>query len=291
MAGRRFYWLKLKKDFFKRHDIRILEKMEHGHDIVLLYIKLLCESLDHDGNLRFSDTLPYTTSMISAIMDFPEDVVKSAMKLYQDFGLVTITKDDTIHMNHLDDMIGVETDWAEKKRRQRENVKPSLESVDNVPQVSSETGDNVKTDEGQKVDMSDKRIENREKRIENRDKIDLEREKEREKSLSPSPSIKRFVKPSVDDVKAYCEGRKNSVDAERFVAYYESVGWRIGGKSPMRDWRAAVRTWERRQTSEPQTKRKPDEIPIMENTYDFSDEGIEKKLEDSRAFLDSLLED
>ena len=56
---------------------------------------------------------------------------------------------------------------------------------------------------------------------------------------------KRFSKPSVQDVAAYCKERGNGVDAEAFCDFYESKGWRVGSQ-PMKDWRAAVRTWERR---------------------------------------------
>ena len=62
---------------------------------------------------------------------------------------------------------------------------------------------------------------------------------------APKPTRKRFEKPTVEDVKAYCQERHNSIDAERFVDYYEAKGWMVG-KSHMRDWRAAVRNWERR---------------------------------------------
>ena len=48
----------------------------------------------------------------------------------------------------------------------------------------------------------------------------------------------------MEEVKAYCLERKNKVDAVRFVDYYTANGWRVG-KNPMKDWRAAVRTWER----------------------------------------------
>lgn len=54
----------------------------------------------------------------------------------------------------------------------------------------------------------------------------------------------RFSPPSVEEVRSYCEERKNSVDAERFIDYYTSNGWKVG-KNAMKDWRAAVRTWER----------------------------------------------
>lgn len=56
---------------------------------------------------------------------------------------------------------------------------------------------------------------------------------------------KRFTPPTVDEVAAYCRERGNTVDAQRFVDYYASKGWKVGS-SGMKDWRAAVRNWERR---------------------------------------------
>lgn len=53
-----------------------------------------------------------------------------------------------------------------------------------------------------------------------------------------------FAPPTLEDVEAYCRERNNSVDAQRFFDYYTSNGWKVG-KNPMKDWKAAVRTWER----------------------------------------------
>tara|TARA_R110002020_G_scaffold162915_1_gene348805 strand:- start:2073 stop:2693 length:621 start_codon:yes stop_codon:yes gene_type:complete len=58
-------------------------------------------------------------------------------------------------------------------------------------------------------------------------------------------SIKRFKKPSWEEVSDYCNERMNNVDAKTFVDFYESKGWKIG-KNPMKDWKAAVRTWEKK---------------------------------------------
>ena len=66
----------------------------------------------------------------------------------------------------------------------------------------------------------------------------------------------RFQKPSLEDVRAYCIGRSNKVDPDQFYDFYESKGW-VVGKSPMKDWRAAVRTWEKREKEIPQRKRSP----------------------------------
>jgi hypothetical protein len=65
------------------------------------------------------------------------------------------------------------------------------------------------------------------------------------KEEEPDKPAKRasFQKPSLDDVKAYCLERNNKVDPAKFLAYYDSNGWKVG-RNPMKDWRAAVRTWE-----------------------------------------------
>lgn len=58
------------------------------------------------------------------------------------------------------------------------------------------------------------------------------------------PPRTRFTPPSIEDVRAYCQERGNGVDAERFIDYYNANGWRVG-KNAMKDWKAAVRTWEK----------------------------------------------
>lgn len=63
------------------------------------------------------------------------------------------------------------------------------------------------------------------------------------KGIGASPRA-RFVPPTLEEVRAYCDERQNSVDAEKFIDYYTSNGWQVG-KNKMRDWKAAVRTWER----------------------------------------------
>ena len=58
-----------------------------------------------------------------------------------------------------------------------------------------------------------------------------------------------FQKPTVEEIKAYCQERKNNVDPQRFFDFYESKGWFVG-KSKMKDWKASVRTWEKNSFSQ-----------------------------------------
>lgn len=65
----------------------------------------------------------------------------------------------------------------------------------------------------------------------------------KENSIKESP---KFRRPSVEEVREYCRERNNSVNAERFCDYYDTIGWKIGkAQVPMKDWKAAVRIWER----------------------------------------------
>ena len=74
-------------------------------------------------------------------------------------------------------------------------------------------------------------------------------------NLTDSNKKARFKKPTLDEVKNYCILRKNNIDAEAYMDFYESKGWQIG-KEIMKDWKAAVRTWERRESKTPQTMSK-----------------------------------
>lgn len=80
--------------------------------------------------------------------------------------------------------------------------------------------------------------------IDNKSFIDNKREGA-DKPAPPPTKTKRFIKPTLDEVRAYCLERQNNVDPESFIDFYESKGWKVGNQS-MKDWKAAVRTWERR---------------------------------------------
>jgi predicted phage replisome organizer len=143
--NKKYYWLKLKRDFFKRHDIRIIEEMPNGKDYILFYLKLLLESVDHEGELRFSDTIPYNEQMLSVVTNTNVDIVRSAMKLFIELGMMSICDDQTIYMNEVDKLIGSETKWAEKKRLQRAKE-------DNVLDVSSNCPTEIETKKEKKLE-------------------------------------------------------------------------------------------------------------------------------------------
>lgn len=113
--------------------------------------------------------------------------------------------------------------------------------------------------------MQDK-IRQEEKR---KEKKRLEETKE-EGEQAPTHPKARFLKPTLEEIREYCLSRNNYVDPERFYDYYEANGWKVG-KNPMKDWRAAVRTWESREKSEAPKKTKKQE---------YSDEEYEAMCDD-----------
>ena len=121
--------------------------------------------------------------------------------------------------------------------------------------IGFEKESNIKTIGFEKHSVSENQTITKQEPNENENVNDNENEKEKKRN---------FIKPSVDDVKVYCAERNNKVDPYRFVDFYESKGWKVGNQ-PMKDWKAAVRTWEKRETE----KTSPSKTPYKGRTYDF----------------------
>ena len=122
---KRFYWFKMPCRFFKRHDITILEgyreevKVPIGSMFSLIYTKLCCESVDHNGELRFSEKLPYTTEMLASVCRVEPEIMKKALDTFRDLDLIETKEDGTIVIPKMTDMIGSETAQAKYMREKR----------------------------------------------------------------------------------------------------------------------------------------------------------------------------
>lgn len=98
---------------------------------------------------------------------------------------------------------------------------------------------------------------------------------------------KRFTPPTVEDVAAYCKERNNHVDPEKFVDFYASKGWKVGNQG-MSDWKACVRTWEKRDDRKPDSLKK-----VIAQNYDQRDyAGVQDELiERQRNRIEARLKD
>lgn len=96
----------------------------------------------------------------------------------------------------------------------------------------------------------------------------------RDEYINNTLSIKgstKFQKPSLDQIRDYCISRSNQVDPEQFYNFYESKGWTIG-KSPMKDWKAAIRTWEKREKEIAPRKRDTRKESVFEHNIRVMDQ-------------------
>lgn len=222
---KRYYWLKLKRDFFKRHDIQIVEAMPNGKDYILFYLKLLVESVDHEGCLRFSDTVPYNAEMLSVVTNTPVETVNSALGVFSKLKMIEVLRDETIFMNAVQSMIGSETMAAVRKRDYRASegtMSPACPP--NVPSVSPACRPEI------------------EKEIE----IDIEKEPEREKdnmyTLPTTPiGDGKNIPTSLEEIKAFAL-REDIPHPELFYRYCVDTKWTVRGK-PMVNWQGCYRAW------------------------------------------------
>ena len=126
----RYYWLKLRKDFFTRPEISVLEAMPNGKDYVLFYLKLMLQSVDRAGSLRLTDTIPYSEATLASVTHTNVGVVRAAIQILTEFGMVEILDDKTLFMTEVAAILDSETFAAKRKREQRNGP------GDNVPRLS-----------------------------------------------------------------------------------------------------------------------------------------------------------
>ena len=174
--SKRYYWLKLDRNFFKRHDIRIIEALDHGKgkEYVLFYLKLLVESIDHDGALRFSQAIPYDEQMLSVVTNTDQEIVRQAIDIFKRYGLMEIEEDGTIFMTGLPNMVGSEADSTARVRKYRENIKKALQcNTDETTSNTEETSSNQSETQSKSKSKSKSEKKSKEKEKEKEPEQDL----------------------------------------------------------------------------------------------------------------------
>lgn len=121
------YWLKLDKNFFKNSQMKVLRNMPNGKDYIIFYLSLMLESVETVGHLRFTSLVPYNDEMLAAITETNVDIVRSAVKVFCELGLMQIFDDGTIFMPAVPKMTGKECESAERVRRYRNKLKEQEE--------------------------------------------------------------------------------------------------------------------------------------------------------------------
>lgn len=165
---KKYYWLKLKEDFFDDDTIEWIEEQPNGEKYSLFYLKLCLKSLKTNGILirNVGEMLiPYDIKKLAEITRTDVDTVRVAMELFKNIGLIQILDNGEIYLTQLKNMVGSESKWAEKKRIQRAKKTEELPPPGSNDEDKKESEDNV-------LDMS--------KKCPREIETDIEKEKEKE---------------------------------------------------------------------------------------------------------------
>lgn len=240
--NKKYYYLRLKDNFFDSDELKILESMKDGYLYSNILLKLYLRSLKNDGKLVVNDRIPYNAEMLASVTGHQVGTIKQALSMFKELGLIEILENGAIYMLDIQNFIGKGSTEADRRRsydrkiaQEKELLK--VESVRNLQEISEKSTPEIELEKEIKI------------------------EKEIDSSASTTTKRKRFEKPTLSEVKAYCIERGNKVDAQHFYDYYESNGWKVG-KNSMKDWKAAVRTWERSEYRKPNSKKNSKEDAI-----------------------------
>lgn len=214
---KRYFWLKLHKDFFQRKEIKRLRKIAGGDTYTIIYLKMLLRSIMSDGKLYFDGLEDDFASELALDLDEKEENVQITIQYLLKSGLLEMCSDEEYYLPDTKDSTGCETAAASRMRRCRAK-KEQLER-NNVTQMLQSGYGEIEKEKEKEIN---KEIDN--------------------KCASTKQKRKRFVKPTISDIEQYCSEKNISINAQQFIDYYESNGWKVGRNS-MKDWQATVRRW------------------------------------------------
>ena len=120
--AKRYYWLKLDKDFFNRPDIKIIEAQADGVLYSYFYLKLLLQSVESQGVLKYNN-IPFDVEMLSKITGTSPSVVKSAIDIFLKMNMLQILEDGSLFISEVALLLGSETEDARRKREKKKEIK------------------------------------------------------------------------------------------------------------------------------------------------------------------------
>jgi predicted phage replisome organizer len=219
MSEKRYYWLKLADDFFTSKRIKKLRSLAGGDTYTIIYLKMQLKALKTEGYLYFDGIMENFAEELALDIDESPENVKVTIQYLLSVGLMECSEDgNEFCLPYTQKLIGSETASTQRVRDYRARKKEQKSLHCNADETKVKRLGNVDID-----------IE-----------IDKDIDKEKDKKES-----RNFVPPSLSEVKAYCQERNNGINPQHFIDFYASKGWMIG-KNKMKDWKAAVRTWEQR---------------------------------------------
>lgn len=186
--NKKYYFLKLKEDFFDQREIVVLEGSKDGILYVNILLKLYLKSLQHNGKLLLNEVTPLSAEMIALLTRHEVGTVERAMRAFMQLGLVEVLEGNTFYMPEIEEMTGKGSSDGERKARyRRQKAEGNMPLLQDNNQGMGQNRDNVPPlSQFCPPEIRDKSLENRDKNLDKRESKGLEQSL-REKS-TPTPA-------------------------------------------------------------------------------------------------------
>ncbi len=120
--NKKYYYLKLKENFFDREEIKVIKGMDKGDTYVCIMLELYLRSLKRDGLLMMTDRIPYNLKTLSSVLGRPQDEIKFAIDLFNEFKLVDTLNTGEMYMSDIQNFIGQSSSEGDRKREYRKSI-------------------------------------------------------------------------------------------------------------------------------------------------------------------------
>jgi predicted phage replisome organizer len=212
-------WIKLTVDMFDNRKIKYLRTLPEGNNIVLIWVMLLTMAgrCDSGGMIFLTENIPYTGQVLANELGFETSTVELALKILASLGMISEI-DGYIQIEGWDDHQS-----ADKLEQIREQNRIRKQKERERKQIAMSRDGHVTVTQCHATDI----------------------DKEIDKDIDKDIKVRRFTPPTPEEVQKYCTESGHYIDADAFVDFYNSKNWMVG-KNKMKDWKSAVRNWERR---------------------------------------------
>ena len=138
--NKKYYYLRLKDNFFDGDELKILESMKDGYLYSNILLKLYLRSLKNDGKLVVNDRIPYNAEMLASVTGHQIGTVKQALSIFKDLGLIDVLENGAIYMLDIQNFIGRGSSEADRKREYRQRIETDRTNVQtNLRQISEKS--------------------------------------------------------------------------------------------------------------------------------------------------------
>lgn len=237
-TGKRYFWLKLKEDFFKSKRIKKLRRMGEdagkGGTYILIYLKMQLLTLKTEGILTWTGLEEDAASEFALDMDEDEEDVRVVLEYLLSCGLAETVDNTSFFLPYAVENTGSETANTQRSREYR--ARQTLQCNNDASSLHQECNNDASS-------------------LQQNGRVEIEIEKEKEKDIeiecvgksTGKPRSTRFIPPSLDEVKAYVRERGSTVDPVKFYDYYSTGKWMDSKGNPVNNWKQKLITWERKE--------------------------------------------